>query len=133
MRVVDDLVTIVAQEQVLQETARLWHVTLTLGGAAVQADALRDGLARLAHERPFLLSARYSAERAEVSYWEEAACLDDAAALALRLWGEHRVSADLPEWTVSGLEVVERDTFQWRAGQPGSQPALVPAGGIRPF
>ena len=38
----------------------------------------------------------------------------DAASLALRMWSEHRDTAALPAWTVVGLEVVERETFQAR-------------------
>lgn len=112
--------------------AGMWHVTLTVAGDAVQPTAIRAGLERLVQERPFLLSARYAVDHAEVSYWEQARDVDDAAALALRLWGEHRASAELPPWTVTGLEVVDRATFHRRAiGTPA--PALVPAGGVRPF
>ena len=38
----------------------------------------------------------------------------DAASLALRMWNEHRVSADLPAWKVVGLEVIDRETYQAR-------------------
>jgi hypothetical protein len=110
----------------------MWHVTLTVVGETVPVDDVRDALERLTHERPFLLSARYAADRAELSYWEEARDLEDAAALALRLWGEHRRTADLPPWRVTGLEVVDRATFQQRA-MDASAPTVVPAGGIRPF
>ena len=51
-----------------------------------------------------------------MSYWEEGEEMVDAASLALRLWMEHRESADLPPWRVVGLEVVERETFQTRRG-----------------
>lgn len=113
---------------------QLWHVTLTVGGPRTDVGELRDALERLAHERPFLLSARYAEDRAEVRYWEEAACIDDAAALALRLWGEHRGTAGLPPWGVRGLEVVDRSTFQLRVSvRQATPPPLVPAGGIRPF
>jgi hypothetical protein len=114
------------------EHVGMWHVTLTVGGESVAADLIRDGLERLTHERPFLLSARYAPDRAEVRYWEEARDVDDAAALALRLWGEHRLTAGLPSWRVTGLEVVDRATFQRRA-MDSPAPALVPAGGVRPF
>ena len=33
----------------------------------------------------------------------------DVASLAMRLWNEHRESANLPRWEVVGLEVVEKD------------------------
>ena len=110
----------------------MWHVTLTVGGNEVRPGEIRGALERLTHERPFLLSARYAVDRAEVRYWEEARDVDDAASLALRLWGEHRLSAGLPPWRVTGLEVVDRATFQRRA-MDSPAPALVPAGGVRPF
>lgn len=110
----------------------MWHVTLTVVGVALDPLEVRAALERLTHERPFLLSARYAADRAELRYWEEARDLEDAAALALRLWGEHRSSAQLPAWRVAGLEVVDRETFQRRA-MDSPAPALVPAGGVRPF
>ncbi|HEU4676448.1 MAG TPA: hypothetical protein VFS29_10690 [Motilibacteraceae bacterium] len=125
LRAVDDAVAPV-------ERHTLWHVTITVAGDALALDDVAEGLRRLSHERPFLLSARYGADRAEVRYWEEASCLDDAAALGLRLWGEHRTSAGLPDWRVVGLEVVERETFHWRAAT-APVPVLVPAGDIRPF
>ena len=78
----------------------MWHVTLTVVGDPVGAGEIRGALERLTHEQPFLLSARYAPDRAELRYWEEARDLEDAAALALRLWGEHRVSASLPAWPV---------------------------------
>jgi hypothetical protein len=110
----------------------MWHVTLTVVGPPVDLGEVRDALERLSHERPFLLSARYAADRAEIRYWEEARELEDAAALALRLWGEHRASAALPPWRVTGLEVVDRTTYQRRAVDTAT-PALTSAGGVRPF
>jgi hypothetical protein len=113
-------------------TRPMWHVTLTVVGDAIPPGEIRGALERLTHEQPFLLSARYAPDRAELRYWEEARDLEDAAALALRLWGEHRVSASLPAWRVTGLEVVDRATFQQRSRDTPA-PALVPAGGVRPF
>jgi hypothetical protein len=110
----------------------MWHVTLTVVGDEVDPAEVRAALERLTHEQPFLLSARYAGDRAELRYWEEARDLEDAAALALRLWGEHRRTAELPAWRVAGLEVVDRATFQRRA-MDSPAPALVPAGGVRPF
>ena len=110
----------------------MWHVTLTVVGDPIAPAEIRGALERLTHEQPFLLSARYAPDRAELRYWEEARDLEDAAALALRLWGEHRASAALPAWRVAGLEVVDRITFQTRARDTPA-PALVPAGGVRPF
>ncbi|NHC45092.1 hypothetical protein [Motilibacter aurantiacus] len=115
-----------------EQLGEMYHVTLSVCGDPMDEAALEEALHRLAEERPFLLSARFARDRAEVRYWEEARCLDDAAALALRLWGEHRASAGLPAWEVVGLEVVDRDTYHWRMAQPPA-PALVPAGEVAPF
>jgi hypothetical protein len=117
---------------VQQANDPMWHVTLTMAGDEREPDAVRASLERLAHERPFLLTARYSTDRAELRYWEQAGELEDAAALALRLWGEHRNSADLPPWRVTGLEVVDRETYQLRAAQTTTG-ALVAAGAVTPF
>lgn len=111
----------------------MWHVTVTVGGQRVDPLEVRAALERLSLERPFLLTARYAADRAEVRYWEEARDVDDAAALALRLWGEHRVSAGLPPWRVIGLEVIDRQTWQRRAGARTLGQTLIPAGEVTPF
>jgi hypothetical protein len=92
----------------------LWHVTLSVGGEAHPVEEVRGALERLSEERPFMLSGRYAESRAEFSYWEEAEELSDAAALALRLWGEHRRTAGLPAWSVKGLEVMSRDEYMRR-------------------
>ena len=107
---------------------RIWHVTLTVGGAPTDAAEVRSAVDRLAAEQPFLLGARYGSDRVELDYWEEAEGCEDAAALALRLWGEHRESAGLPPWGVLGLEVVERETFAARAAQESPVVVLAPVG-----
>ena len=91
-----------------QAPGRLWHVTLTIGGDDHDPDHVRQALERLHSERPFFVASRYSGDRAELRYWEEAESCEDACALALRLWGEHRSTARLPAWAVLGLEVIER-------------------------
>jgi hypothetical protein len=101
----------------------LWHVTLTIGGEAIEPPDVLAALRRLADEQPFLLSGRYAGDRAEVRYWEEATNCQDAAALALRLWGEHRQSAHLPPWQVVGLEVVDESVHRER-GNGGSMVAV---------
>ncbi|MGH8867623.1 MAG: hypothetical protein ACRDYU_06475 [Actinomycetes bacterium] len=113
--------------------ALMWHVTVTVAGDRQQPDEVRAAVERLSLERPFLLTGRYASDRAEIQYWEEARDIDDAAALALRLWGEHRLTADLPPWHVVGLEVVDRETFQRRGGGPPGVGPLVPAGRLEPF
>lgn len=95
----------------MEELGRLWHVTLTVGGAEVEPLIVRNALRRLSHQRPFLHSLRYAGSRAEIQYWEEAQDLVDAGSLALRVWNEHRETAGLPRWEVIGLEVLERQLF----------------------
>jgi len=95
----------------------LWSVTLTLAGDAADEAEVRAGLDRLLAQSPFLSSVRYSAGRVELRYWDEAEGPDDAAAMALRLWPEHRESAGLPDWCVVGVEVVDRGTVEHRAAQ----------------
>lgn len=109
--------------------AKLWHVTLTVGGEPMESTLVKAALERLSGEQPFLLSGRYGVDRAEVRYWEEAPECADAAALALRVWGEHRATAGLPPWHVLGVEVVDRQVFQRR----GADALVAPAGGWRPF
>ncbi|GMA85704.1 hypothetical protein GCM10025868_09540 [Angustibacter aerolatus] len=68
-----------------------------------------------------------TASAPSLRYWDEAEDVDDAAALALRLWGDHRAACGLPSWRVVGLEVLDRDTVHARgAGRPASP--LVAAG-----
>lgn len=98
----------------MSDEIRLWHVTLTVAGAPLEPLMVRNALGRLAEERPFLHSMKYSGDHAEIRYWDEGETLLDAASLALRVWNEHRVSAGLPRWEVVGLEVLERPVFQRR-------------------
>jgi hypothetical protein len=112
--------------------AKLWHVTVTVGGAGMETSLVHAALERLSSEQPFLFSGRYGTNRAEVRYWEEAPECADAVALALRLWGQHRASAGLPAWQVLGVEVVDQEIFQGRGGDAGIS-LVAPAGGWRPF
>nr|WP_218885462.1 hypothetical protein [Kineococcus aurantiacus] len=98
----------------------MWSVTLTVAGEAADVAEVRAALDRLLVQHPFLSSVRYSATRAELRYWDEARDVDDAAAMALRLWPEHRVSAGLPDWSVAGIEVVDRGTVEHRARARGA-------------
>lgn len=111
----------------------MWHITLTVAGSRVSEPAIRAALERLSHEHPFLLSGRYAADRAEVRYWEEAADVASALRMAVLLWDEHVVSAQLPSWRVVGVEVVDRDTFHRRGRHIHEQPSLVATGRVIPF
>lgn len=110
-----------------------WYVTLTLSGEAWDADAVRAALYRLLDERPFLQSCTYASDTAEIRYWDQAETVQDAAAMALRLWGEHLRSADLPPWTVVGLEVVDRQTMHRRETSPPGRSTVTSTGEIRPL
>ncbi|WP_409236251.1 hypothetical protein [Streptomyces sp. PA5.6] len=114
------------------ETPRLWHVTLSVSGKEAPLDEVRRGLEQLAHDHPFLLTSRYAPDHAEIRYWEEARDLHDAAAVALRLWGEHRQSARLPPWEIVGLEVIGRDTYHQRIAE-GYGPLPATPVGVHPF
>ncbi len=120
-------------EPIPEAAPRMWHVILTVAGGEVGAEVIRGGLERLSHEHPFLLNGRYAADRAEVSYWEEAGDVADAAILALRLWETHRATAGLPAWDVVGLEVVDQATFHRRGNAGELAVRLTPAGALRPF
>lgn len=107
--------------------SRHWHVTLTVSGEPMEPTLVRAALLRLADERPFLSSLRFGADRAELQFWDEGESMIDVASLALRLWSEHRGSAQLPQWEVVGLEVVERSLRE--GGRPDTSalgPTLVP-------
>jgi hypothetical protein len=75
---------------------------------------VKGALRRLSAERPFLHEMRYGADRAEITYWDEADSVVDAGSLALRMWDEHRSSANLPSWEVVGLAVTERTALRGR-------------------
>ncbi|MFF1376663.1 hypothetical protein [Streptomyces sp. NPDC058308] len=120
------------QESETADVPRLWHVTLSVSGAEAPLDEVRRGLEQLAHDHPFLLTSRYAPDHAEIRYWEEARDLHDAAAVALRLWGEHRQSAQLPPWEIVGLEVIDRDTYHQRIAE-GYGPLPATPVGVHPF
>ena len=115
------------------EARPMWHITLTVAGPSVLEPVIKSALERLSDEHPFLLSGRYAADRAEVRYWEEAADVATALRMAVLLWDEHAVSAQLPMWRVVGVEVVDRETFHRRGRFIHEQPGLVAAGRVVPF
>jgi hypothetical protein len=114
------------------DQARLWHITLSVAGPEAPLKEVRRGLEQLAHDHPFLLTSRYANDHAEIRYWEEARDLHDAAAVALRLWGEHRSSAKLPPWEIVGLEVIDRETYHLRIAEGYGPPPAAPVG-VHPY
>ncbi|MEU9732718.1 hypothetical protein [Streptomyces sp. NPDC048002] len=114
------------------ELPRLWHVTLSVSGEEAPLKEVRRALEQLAHDHPFLLTSRYANDHAEIRYWEEARDLHDAAAVALRLWGEHRQSAGLPPWEIVGLEVIGRETYHQRIAE-GYGPLPATPVGVHPY
>lgn len=121
-----------APESGRQEASRLWHITLSVSGAEAPLKEVRRALEQLAHDHPFLLTSRYANDHAEIRYWEEARDLHDAAAVALRLWGEHRSTAKLPPWEIVGLEVIDRETYHQRIAEGYGPPPASPVG-VHPF
>lgn len=113
----------------VQDLSGLWHIRLTVAGERVPSEAIAAAMADLAAQSPFLTSIRYDESHAEICYWDEAEVLDDAAAMALRLWHDHRRDAGLPDWRPTGLEVLDRETFL--AGDRGG-PAVM-TGDVRRF
>ena len=111
---------------------QLWFVTVTVAGAAIDADEVREGLQRLSAERPFVACARYRADRAEVQYWEESEEAAEAIAQAMRMWSDHELSALLPAWQVVGLEVVDQVTARSR-GRRGDRQHIRVLGEICPM
>ena len=111
---------------------KVWHICLTVGGQQWPIDRLRLALQRLSRERPFLLSGRYAADRVEISYWEEAADCAEAASLALRLWADHRETAELPDWEVLGLDISEHTLHEQR-GEPAELELAEPITDWRPL
>ncbi|WP_328400656.1 hypothetical protein OHS70_24875 [Streptomyces sp. NBC_00390] len=112
--------------------SKLWHITLSVSGPETPLKEVRRGLEQLAHDHPFLLTSRYANDHAEIRYWEEARDLHDAAAVALRLWGEHRSTAKLPPWKIVGLEVIDRETYHQRIAEGYGPPPAAPVG-VHPF
>ncbi|CAD5947390.1 MULTISPECIES: hypothetical protein [Streptomyces] len=122
----------VTAEQEDRPQSKLWHITLSVSGTEIPLAEVRRGLEQLAHDHPFLLTSRYAGDHAEIRYWEEARDLHDAAAVALRLWGEHRSSAQLPPWKIVGLEVIDRETYHQRIAEGYGPPPAAPVG-VHPY
>jgi hypothetical protein len=87
---------------------RHWHVTLTLAGDPVEPLIVRAAMQRLSEQHQFLDSVSSTGDSAELQFWDEGESMLDVASLAMRVWNEHRESANLPRWEVVGLEVLEK-------------------------
>ena len=101
----------------VDDRSRLWHVVLSVAGRPTPLTELKRGLEQLAHDHTPFMTARYATDHGEIRYWEQAEDLHDAAAMALRLWGEHKATAQLPPWEIVGLEVVDRPTYHKRIAE----------------
>ena len=93
----------------LKTLTRHWHVTLTLAGDPVEPLIARAAMQRLSEAHQFLDSVSSTSDSAEIQFWDEGENMLDVASLAMRLWNEHRDSANLPRWEVVGLEVLEKN------------------------
>lgn len=96
----------------------LWHITVTVAGAATASDRLRRGLRQLCARDPANLAARFRPDGAELQYWDEGDDLLAVAHSAARLWRESRAEAGLPDWDVVGLDVCDTATLRGRIATP---------------
>jgi len=101
----------------VDNVVRHWHVRLTLSGAPVEPLILRGAVHRLNQQRPFLDSISSTGESAEIQFWDEGASMLDVASLAMRLWNEHRHSANLPNWEIIGLEIIGKELHDSRSSR----------------
>lgn len=98
----------------MNDTVRHWHVTLTLAGDPVEPLIVRAAMQRLSEQHQFLDSVSSTGDSAELQFWDEGETMLDVASLAMRMWNEHRVPANLPRWEVVGLEVLEKSVRDGR-------------------
>ncbi len=77
----------------MTEAIRLWHVTVTVAGDALEPLIVRNASAAAQRAAPVPALPEVRRPRAEIQYWDEAETLLDASSLALRVWNEHRDSA----------------------------------------
>jgi len=102
----------------------LWHITLLAAGPPAPEQQLAQGLRELCALDPGNMAARYRANQVELQFWDEGPDLQRVAASATVLWREGRAEAGLPDWSLVGLEVLDRQ--RW-----GERQAAVPRA-IRP-
>ena len=101
----------------MEQSVRHWHVTVTVAGEPLEPLMARAALQRLSEDRPFLDSVSTTGDSAEIRFWDQGSSMLDVASLAMRLWAEHRESANLPDWEVVGLEVVEKSVHDRRSAE----------------
>jgi hypothetical protein len=109
----------------------LFHVTLTVGGVAMEPALVKAACQRLSEEQPLLLSGRYARDCAEICYWEEAPDCATASQLAIQMWENQGRNVGLPPWDVLALEVIAREVFHRRDEPPIR--TVAPAGSWHPF
>lgn len=96
----------------------LWHVTVSVSGASASPEHLSAALHRLCALDPMNVGARYSTDTAVLQFWDEGAALSVVAQAAVAWWEAVRADAGLPEWSLTGLEVMDQHLWQQRGGQP---------------
>jgi len=102
----------------------LWHVTMSVSGASAPPEQLAMALRRLCELDPMNVGARYAADNAELQFWDEGPELRVVAEAAVAWWDGVREDAGLPEWSLTGLEVMERHLWQVRSRRP--RPVIAP-------
>lgn len=96
----------------------LWHVRIVVSGAPAPMDRLERGLRRFCDLDPMNMGARYTDDLVELQFWDEGPELEKVAEAAAELWPARRVEAGLPDWSVTGLEVLEQHLWRDRGREP---------------
>ncbi len=93
----------------------LWHVTVLVTGDPAPIRQLGRALRALCDLDPGNLGVRYRADAAELQFWDEGPDIAQVAVAAALLWQSSRAAAGLPDWSLVGLEVHDRN--RWRERQ----------------
>jgi hypothetical protein len=104
----------------------LWHITLILSGDPEPLSQVGPAVRRLCDLDPGNMGARYRSDRAEVQFWDEGGDIGQVALAASRLWRTSRADTGLPDWSLVGMQVMERGRLRERRAatislfEPGS-------------
>lgn len=102
----------------------LWHITVSVSGASAPREQVEAALHRLCDLDPMNVGARFTTDTAVLQFWDEGPDVRIVAQAAVSWWEAVRADAGLPEWSLSGLEVMDRHLWQERGRWP--RPAIAP-------
>ncbi len=98
----------------------LWHVTILVSGKPTATSQISAAMRRLCDLDPGNMGARYQADPAELQFWDEGADIEQVMVAAVRLWQRSRAAAGLPDWSLVGVEVLDRGLWRERQAAPAS-------------